>query len=155
MTRAPASDSPEAGLTLRMERRFAASRQAVFDAWSNAKALRQWMGPKGVEVPEAEVDFRIGGNFRFPMLGDDGSRNCAFGRYLEIRPAERLVFTWAWEQEDGSAGVEMRITLEFLDDPKGCLLRLSQERLPDGNARDKHQGGWSSCFDCLAKFLGS
>ena len=56
-----ATPSAAAGVTLRIERTFAAPREKVFQAWTDPQALKQWWGPDGYATPSVEIDLRPGG----------------------------------------------------------------------------------------------
>lgn len=70
----------------------------LFEAWSKPQHVRQWFGPKGWPITLCEIDFRVGGHFRFAMTGPDGKQNTPFGgEYLEIVPNRRIVYDNAFE----------------------------------------------------------
>ena len=80
---------------LRMERTFDASRDAVFDAWTNPEVLRRWwaVGPDW-ETPLAVVDLREGGAYRLTMRDPgSGMEHTVGGTFREVRRPERLVYT--------------------------------------------------------------
>ena len=69
-----------------MTRVFNAPRNMVFDAFTKPELLKRWFGPRGWTLVLADVDFRVGGGFRFVLRGPDGkadgharhvSRTCA------------------------------------------------------------------------------
>lgn len=138
--------------TLHITRRFAASREAVFSALTDPEALAQWFGPEGVTVKVVSLDLRPGGTYSFEFHGSEGSFHALTGTYLEIERPKRLVATWIWGQGD-YAGVETRVTYALSEVDGGTELSLSHESLVDADARDKHNQGWSSTFDCLERFL--
>ena len=74
-------------------RTFAAPRPLVFKAWSSAEHMKRWFCPEGFTVPEAEVDFRPGGTCAICMRSPAGQDMWSRGKYIEISPPERLVFT--------------------------------------------------------------
>jgi uncharacterized protein YndB with AHSA1/START domain len=85
---------------IRIERRFAAPAQAVFEAWTSAALLRRWYPPGADwDTPVAEVDLRVGGRLRVVMRSPDG-QEFGGGDYREITPPTRLVLTWAWDRSD-------------------------------------------------------
>src|SRR6516225_10239331 len=87
------------GLGIELQRRFRASPERVFRAWTQAPALREWWCPAGWVAGEIEIDLRVGGAYRIAMVrsGDPGPGVSVGGRFLEIRPPEHLVYTWRWE----------------------------------------------------------
>lgn len=140
-------------LELTMEREFAHPPEVVFDAWTDARALRQWMGPGEITAPDSEIEPCIGGRLIIPMVHPDGTVVTARGTIGEFVPNSKLRFSWAWDQEDGSAGQKMEITLDFAPTENGTRLTLHQTNFIDAEARDKHAHGWSGCYDKLAQYL--
>ncbi len=90
---------------------FAAPARLVFEAYSKPEHIRRWFGPEGWPVTHCEMDFRVGGTYRFAMTGPDGEQGTPFGgTYLEIVPNEKIVYDDAFE----SPGAErMVVTVTF------------------------------------------
>src|SRR3979411_561751 len=63
---------------------FDAPRELVWKAWTDPKYVMQWWGPKGFSCPACEIDFRVGGKFRFCMRMPDGQEGWNGGAYHEI-----------------------------------------------------------------------
>jgi uncharacterized protein YndB with AHSA1/START domain len=102
----------------------------------------RWLRWQGVD---AELEPRPGGVFRMNVRGD----GYASGRFTEIDPPHRIVFTWGWEQPDsavppGSSVVEIELFAE--DD--GTLVRLTHRDLPAGQG-SVHALGWNHYTDRL------
>ena len=77
-----------------------APRQAVFEAWTNPKYIREWMlGPPGWTMPVCELDLRVGGAWRYSWRREDGSEMTMTGGVKEVVPNERLVTTERWGPE--------------------------------------------------------
>ena len=143
---------PAAERVLRLKRTFAAPRETVFRAWTEPEELVKWWGPKGFTVPICEMEVRPGGGYRTCMRSPDGDEYCVRGIYREVRPPERLAFTWAWEEGD-MKDVETLVTVEFHDLGGATELVLTHEGFPDAKARDLHNQGWSGSLDCLAEIF--
>jgi uncharacterized protein YndB with AHSA1/START domain len=141
-------------VTLRIERTFKASREAVFEAWTSAEVLRRWW-PAGVgwETPVAEVDVRVGGRLRLVMRSPEGDEFGGTGEFVEIRPPERLVYTWRWDGHVGHRGTQ-RIEVDFVARPDGATtVVLTNTGLEDERARREHREGWELSFDNLDHVL--
>ncbi len=145
------SDAPE----LTLEREFAHPVEAVFKAWTDQDALRKWMGPTGFTAPDTEFDARVGGVYIIPMVSPDGNTHTARGVIKELVPNRRLAITWAWDQDEGSAGQQMEIALDFLPTKTGTKLVLHQTNFADETARDMHGQGWGGCLDSLEAYLAA
>jgi uncharacterized protein YndB with AHSA1/START domain len=142
--------SPDTSLTVR--RTFQAPRDRVFRAWTNARELARWFAPStdySTKVPE--LDLKVGGNYKVEMHHKGGNINVVAGTYREIKPPEKIVFTWRWEKDP--AARESLVTVEFLDLGPSTEILLTHVQLPDAEQRDKHAHGWSGCLEQLARFV--
>ncbi len=138
--------------TLRITRTFAAPRDRVFQAWTDPEKLKQWWGPPGYVTLVAEVDLRVGGHYRFGMKKiPDGEIFYLSGSYREVRPPERLVYTWRWENEPH--GTETLVAVEFRGLGASTEVVLSHEMFPTRDARDQHDMGWTGCLERLVALL--
>src|SRR5919108_2752273 len=79
--------------TLHIERRFAAPRERVFEAWTDPELFVRWFMPKGGSASDAEIDLRVGGSWRVTMKPPVWPAGLAFGTYMEGDPPARLVYT--------------------------------------------------------------
>lgn len=142
--------------SLQLKRIFAAPREKVFRAWTQPEELRQWFAPtEEYSVRDAEVDLKVGGKYRIAMKHrDEKISHVVVGTFREVRPLEKLVYTWHWE-EAGPEAPEMLVTVEFHDRGGSTEIVLTHEFFPDDKARDEHNKGWTGCLDRLAKFLSS
>jgi len=147
-----ASSTPGTEITLNLRRIFKAPRKRVFRAWTDPEELKKWWGPEGYATPSAEVDLRVGGKYRLGMRKlPDGEIFYLSGIYREVRPPERLVYTWRWEAQPEHG--ETLVTVEFREVGDSTEVVLTHERFPTETARDDHNRGWSGCLDRLAKLL--
>ena len=143
--------------SLRIERTFAATREALFRAWTTPALLQQWLHPSDDwTTPVAEVDLRVGGAFRWGVRGPDGGTFYEIGEFREIVPPERLVYTCRFD--DREVDFEMpkdetivRVTFETV--PNGTRIVLIQEGYSKASERDDHQNGWQGFLDSLAKLV--
>jgi len=90
---------------------FDASRELVFEAWTNPKHLARWFGPKTFTNPVCEVDARAGGKWRIVMRAPDGTEYPCGGVYEEVRPPEFLSFTNNAVDNDGNVIIEGHTTV--------------------------------------------
>lgn len=96
-------------------RTFNAPARLVFDAWTKPELLKRWWAPAsmGVTLFSCEADVRVGGRYRF-AYGRDPKKPMVFsGKYTEVQPPTRLVFTQLFEQmPDVGEGI---VTLTFTE----------------------------------------
>ncbi len=132
------------------ERSFARSASG-FSAWTDPEELRRWWGPPGFSTPYAEVDLRVGGNYRLAMQPPEGEAFHLFGTYREVQPPERLVYTWSSDSDMMNAG-ETLVTVEFRDlgNSTEVLIRLSSSSPRTSSAAPY---GWEGSLDRLDGIL--
>jgi uncharacterized protein YndB with AHSA1/START domain len=82
-----------------------------------------------------------------------GHRHTVRGEYLTVDRPDLLVYSWSWEQEDGSVGHASTVTVEFVAQEEGTSVVLVHSGLEDGGSRDRHGQGWSACLDSLARTI--
>lgn len=139
--------TPTTETALIIRKKFNAPRSKVFEAWTQPEMLKQWFSPNETFlVPIAAVDLKVGGTYRIGMRPPDRETlHVATGVYREIRPPEKLVFTWSWEGEP----METLVTVEFRDLGDATEVMLKHEYFPDALTRDKHSEGWTGCLEQL------
>ena len=114
-------------------RTFDAPARLVFEAWSKPELFKRWWVPRsmGMTLRSCEMDVRTGGKYRL-VFGDDPANPMAFfGRYLEVVPDKRIVWT---NEESGDAGSVTTVTLEERD---GKTLLVMSELYPTKEALDE------------------
>jgi uncharacterized protein YndB with AHSA1/START domain len=139
--------------SLTIKRRFKATPEKVFEAWTSPEKIKRWMGPGEVKTILAENDVRVGGRYHIVMLTPSGEEHDVSGVYREVIANEKLVYTWAWKSTPER---ESLVTATFKDDGGGgTLMTLLHEQFFDDTARDSHQGGWNGAMDKLEKYFTS
>jgi uncharacterized protein YndB with AHSA1/START domain len=109
------SSEPVAERTVVITREFAAPARLIFEAMSKPEHVMKWFGPVGWPLTLCEMDFRVGGKFRFAMTGPSGVQNMPFGgTYREIEPDRRIVYDNGFEIA-GAGRMVVTITLEEKD----------------------------------------
>ena len=147
-----ATKSPVSETTLHLKRTFTAPREKVFRAWTDPEELKKWWGPEGYATPSAQVDFRVDGRYRLGMKKlPDGEVFYLSGTYREVKPPEKLVYTWSWEARPEFG--ETLVTVEFRAMGNSTEVVLTHELFPNEKARQDHDNGWNSCLDRLGGLL--
>lgn len=101
---------------------FDASPDLLFACWTQPNLIRQWLlGPDGWNMPECEVDLRVGGAYAYSWSHGDGRSMRMSGRFLEIDAPSRMVSTQLFD--DDWTGGEVTVTVEMLPERGGTLIR--------------------------------
>ena len=105
---------------VKVMRDFNAARELVYRAYTQPELIRRWLlGPPGWSMPVCEMDVRVGGRYRWRWRNDtDGSEFGFTGVFREIRPAEKIVHTEAYDPGSvggGYPGQEAIITVTFAE----------------------------------------
>jgi uncharacterized protein YndB with AHSA1/START domain len=138
-------------LGIRIERRIAAPPERVFSAWTSAGEIRRWMGGSDFDISRADIDARVGGDYRIDFRARSGGKVFEHhGRYLEVRPHDLLKFTWI---SDGTLGRESVVTIELEDLGGATRLRLTHVGLPNADSERGHAQGWGGFMEFLGKHV--
>jgi len=110
-------------------RSFDAPARLVFEAWSNPELFQRWWVPKsmGMQLRSCEMDVRTGGTYRLNF----GDGMDFFGRYIEVTPQARIVWT---NDEEGENASVTTVTFEEKD---GRTLLVMSELYPSKEALDE------------------
>ncbi|TIT73685.1 MAG: ATPase [Mesorhizobium sp.] len=133
-------------------RTFNGPARVVFAAWTRPELFIRWWAPKSTGVPmlSCEMDVRVGGRYRVEF-GHDASESMAFvGKYLEVIPNSRLV----WTNEESEDGAVTTVTFEEKGDK---TLLVLHELYPSKEALDEAiagmEGGMPEQFEQLDELL--
>ena len=133
-------------------RTFNGPARIVFEAWTRPELLKRWWAPKstGVTLLSCEADVRVGGRYRLEF-GHEASKTMAFfGRYIEVTPHSRLV----WTNEESDDGAVTTVTFE---EKGGKTLLVMHELYPSKEALDAviagMEAGMAESFEQLEALL--
>ena len=133
-------------------RTFNGPARIVFEAWTKPELFKRWWIPKssGMSLLSCEMDVRVGGGYRLEF-GQEAAKSMAFfGRYIEVTPHSRLV----WTNDESDDGAVTTVTFE----EKGGKTRLVMHELyPSKEALDAAvagmEGGMPESFAQLDELL--
>ncbi len=159
-TRTGEGGRAETDVSRRSERELVVTRtfdgpaRLVFDAWTTPELLMRWWAPKsfGITFISCEADVRPGGTYRFVFGHPQADQPATFfGRYLEVVPNRRLV----WTNEESEDGAVTTVTFEEKD---GKTLLVLTDLYPSKDALDAAMasgsiGGFSEQFEALDGLL--
>ncbi|WP_426418779.1 SRPBCC family protein [Bradyrhizobium genosp. A] len=140
-----------------MSRVIDAPRDLVFEAWSDPKHLPQWFGPKGFKIETFEIDVRVGGVWRFNMIGPDGT---VYPNRMRFRRIERPSFMEMDHGVDHDDDPSMfRATVTFAEQSNGKTVLMMRQLAASTEQRD-HMIGFGAVeygyqtLDKLAAYVG-
>jgi uncharacterized protein YndB with AHSA1/START domain len=145
----------KSGRELVVTRSFNGPARIVFEAWTQPELLKRWWAPRsfGVSFLSCEADVRSGGTYRF-VFGHPAAEQPMefFGRYIEVTPPSRLVWT---NDEGGEGGAVTTVTFE---ERGGETLVVMHDLYPSEQALDAaiasgSTGGCSETFEQLDEVL--
>jgi uncharacterized protein YndB with AHSA1/START domain len=108
------------------------SPRLVFEAWTKPELFRRWWVPKSAPVSllSCEMDARVGGGYR--LVFSFGSQTMEFfGKYLEVTPCSRLV----WTNDEGGEAAAAVTTVTF-EEREGMTLVTMRDLHPSKEALD-------------------
>jgi uncharacterized protein YndB with AHSA1/START domain len=134
-------------------RTFNGPARIVFEAWTKPELFKRWWTPKssGMSLLSCEMDVRVGGRYRLEF-GHEASKQpmAFFGRYIEVTPHSRLV--WTNEESDDAA-----VTTVTFEEKGGKTLLVLHELYPSKEALDAAiegmEGGMPEQFEQLDELL--
>ena len=130
-----------------MRRTFDAPAPIVFEAWSRPELFQQWWVPKsaGMTLISCEMDVRTGGRYRLEFGHPAFDQPVAFfGRYLEVIPPSRIV----WTNEESNDGP---VTTVIFEEKDGRTLLILSELYPSKEALDASAGAADGMPEQLAQ----
>ena len=141
-----------------MTRSFNAPRHLVFDALSKPELVKQWLlGPPGWSMPVCEIDFRIGGKYRYVWRHTNGKEMGMGGVYREIVRPERIVNTEVFD-ESWYPGEAQGTTTIVEQNGKSVLtqtIRYETREARDGVLRSPMESGVAISYNHLEQLLTS
>ena len=122
------------------EVRIAASPETIFPFFTDPQKMTKWKGTS------ADLDPTAGGGYRV----DVRPGAIAVGKYVEIDPPRRIVFTWGWEGDPNVPPGSSRVEITLTPEGDGTLVTLTHSGLPGTEAGAAHADGWEHFLPRLA-----
>jgi uncharacterized protein YndB with AHSA1/START domain len=140
-------------LKVDISRTMSASIEKVWEAWTTPSKLQRWFNSKGATLGTAQANLKVNGSFFLDYQFKDGNVHRIYGRYLEIEPMKKLVFTWI-DDNTGDTKIdkayETRVTVSMI--PKSqekTDLRIVHDQLRTESGMSEFNGGWSDCLQSI------
>jgi len=139
-----------------IERTFDAPRGLVYEALTKPEHVARWYGPRAMTLQVCEIDFRVGGRWRYVVRDPAGNDYGFSGEYREIVPPERIVTTEGYEAMPGHEYV----ATVTLDEQGGKITLLSHLLYQSPEDRDGHiqsgmEPGMRETYDRLAELIAT
>jgi uncharacterized protein YndB with AHSA1/START domain len=138
-----------------LTRVFDAPRPVVFDAFHRPELLKRWFGPHGWSLVVCEVDFRVGGGFRFVLRGPDGKDMGMRGVYREIVPPEMSVHEESFDDYPGKSLVTAVWTEHRGKATLTATVLYPSREVRDAVLQSGMEHGAAESYDRLAELLAS
>ncbi|HEV7767047.1 MAG TPA: SRPBCC family protein [Thermoanaerobaculia bacterium] len=141
-----------------MTRVFDAPRHLVVEAYTNPELLKRWLGVhNGWILAVCEIDFRVGGTYRYVWRGPNGEEMGMRGVYREIVPNERIVATERFDESWYEGGAVGTVTFEEEDGRTTLTMRVlyDSKEVRDSVLQTPMEQGVGAGFDQLDKVLAS
>jgi len=129
----PTSVQRKGDRELVITRTFNAPPSTVYRAWSQPELFQRWWMPKsvpGVSLVSCDMDVRTGGKYRLEFSAGGSDTMAFYGKYLEVVPNERIV----WTNDEGEEGAITTVTFE---DQGGKTLLKFHEVYPSKEALEE------------------
>jgi uncharacterized protein YndB with AHSA1/START domain len=131
-------------LEIAIMRDFRAPKALVFEAWTKAEHVKKWYACATLSMPSCEMDFRVGGLWRYVLRDPGGNDHTMSGEYREIERPNKLVFTERYEPIPGS---DHLVTIT-LTEHEGTTTLKQLFHYPSKQSRDGHlQSGMDRGLD--------
>ncbi|MEQ1504164.1 MAG: SRPBCC family protein [Myxococcota bacterium] len=148
--------APPGDPSFTIRRGFAAPRALVWEALTRPAYMKEWWGPRVLELVVCEIDLRVGGRYRFVERAPDGSEFAFSGEYRDIRAPERVECTFVFEPMPEHVAVQTMVLSEV---PGGTLLtsttRHSSVEARDGHLASGMEGGMNESYEQLDELLAT
>lgn len=133
-----------------IRRRMEATREELFDAWTDPDGMKGWMCPGDIISAEVQMEVRVGGSLLIVMQGP--AESCEHrGEFKIVERPSKLAFSWMAKATDWRPTL---VTVEFFEVGENeTELVLTHENFPSQEARDRHQGGWGQIVARLEQHL--
>lgn len=154
-THHPTTVTTPSDTEVRIEREFDAPRQLVWDAYTDAEMLTQWLGPRRLRMTVQEMDVRSGGSYRYTHESEEGDSFVFFGEFREVYPPRLLVQTFQWDGNDAPPSVD-RVEFEELDGDRTRLVvtgGFDSKEARDAMLEAGMEGGVREGYEMLDELL--
>jgi uncharacterized protein YndB with AHSA1/START domain len=138
--------------TVKLHRVFATKPEKVYRAFIEPDAMAKWLPPNGFTCTVHEFDAKVGGGFKMSFRNFTTGKSHSFGgKYLELTPFERIVYTDKFD--DPNLPGEMKVTVTLKKVIVGTEVNITQEGIPDLIPAEACYLGWQESLRNLARLV--
>jgi uncharacterized protein YndB with AHSA1/START domain len=138
--------------TVRLHRVLTAKPEKVYRAFVEADAMAKWLPPNGFTCTVHQMDAKVGGGFKMSFRNFTTGHSHSFGgKYLELKPGERLRYTDTFDDPNMPGEMQVTVTLKAVS--CGTDIDIVQEGIPDMIPTEMCYLGWQDSLRNLAKLV--
>ncbi len=134
-------------------RKFSAPRELVFDALTKHEHIKRWSCPTGMEVSFSRGELAVGGTYEFGMRRGDGPEIVLTGKFLEIDPPSRLVYTQRSRMPNGEESPDTTISITLSEVGGDTEMVFQHYGFASRQDRVNASMGWPSAMDKLSAVI--
>ncbi len=138
--------------TIRLHRVLRATPEKIYRAFLDADSMAKWLPPNGFTAKVHHLDAKVGGTYKMSFTNFTTGKSHSFGgKYLELKPHERIRYTDKFDDPNLSGEIQMTITLKKVS--CGTELNILQEWVPAVIPAEACYLGWQESLTQLAKLV--
>ncbi len=138
--------------TVRLHRVFKAPPERIYKAILDPAANSKWLPPNGFTCTVYQLDAKVGGTYRMSFTNFSTGKSQSFGgKYLELKPGERIVATDAFDDPNLPGQIQTTYTLRKVS--VGTEVTIVQENIPATIPPEACYLGWQESLALLAKLV--
>jgi uncharacterized protein YndB with AHSA1/START domain len=139
---------------LTLERHFPVAPEMVFEHLTKQEHLKDWLGPVTMRCVDIDMNLTADAKWYAVIENSEGQTHKMSGQVTNIDPPHTVDFTWGWHDDKDARGHESNVRFQVLTDGgEGSIFKLIHTNLPDEEAAQNHNMGWTSTLTKLEAIL--
>jgi len=127
----------------------------LYEAWIEPEHLKQWWKPMNMTLTEVVNEVKSEGNINYKFEGTADAGFSINGNYQEVKPEEKLVYTWNWAFPDEKLNSQYKLEVSFQGSDSGSRIEVTQQEEANQDLVKPKGDGWNQALDKLASYLES
>jgi uncharacterized protein YndB with AHSA1/START domain len=140
--------------TLEMHKTVKASIERVYKAWTEPEQMTKWFGCTGTTQVLVSQDLRVGGEYRISCQGCEGELVAMYGVFQEIKPNQKLVYTWNNTSQEYPAK-DTVVSIEFIPRGDETEIVLKHAKFAMPVSVEGHTMGWTTALEKFAALFAA